>query len=85
MTTAPGILKCLRIAAVNESRNGIVLTDTSGGSAGNMIVASADATETAEKLGIVQAGPPDMWVKGGTSGFWWESDVAKIADYRDDS
>ena len=40
-------------ASVNVAKNGIQLTDTSGGLASNMIVASADGTETAEKLGLV--------------------------------
>lgn len=39
-------------ASVNRAKNGILLTDTTGGSASNMIVASADSKETAEKLGI---------------------------------
>jgi len=40
-------------ASVNAAKNGIQLTDTTGGVASNVIVASADSTETAEKLGIV--------------------------------
>ncbi len=40
------------IASVNSAKTGIVLTDTTGGSASNMIVASADAMGTAETLGI---------------------------------
>ena len=39
-------------ASVNAAKNGIQLTDTSGGLASNLIVASADGTETAEKLGL---------------------------------
>ncbi|MBA3483437.1 MAG: hypothetical protein H0T51_16635, partial [Pirellulales bacterium] len=39
-------------ASVNSARNGLVLTDSSGG-AGNLIVANADATNSATKLGIV--------------------------------
>ena len=39
-------------ASVNAAKNGILLTDTTGGSASNMIVASADSLGTAEKLGI---------------------------------
>ncbi len=43
----------LRITAqVNQARNGIELVDTTGASAGNLIVANADATATADKLGI---------------------------------
>lgn len=43
----------LRITAqVNRARNGIELVDTTGASAGNLIVANADATATADKLGI---------------------------------
>ncbi|MFV1965560.1 MAG: flagellar filament capping protein FliD, partial [Pirellulaceae bacterium] len=38
-------------ASVNEARNGILLTDTSGGT-GNLIVANGDATNTADALGI---------------------------------
>jgi len=40
------------VAQVNQARNGIELLDTTGGHAGNLIVASADETSTAEKLGI---------------------------------
>lgn len=39
-------------ASVNEAKNGIQLTDTTEGLASNLIVASADATGTAEKLGL---------------------------------
>ena len=39
-------------ASVNSAKNGILLTDTTAGSASNMIVASADSKGTAEKLGI---------------------------------
>jgi flagellar hook-associated protein 2 len=43
----------LEIAAqVNQARNGVELVDTTAASAGNLIVASADATATAEKLAI---------------------------------
>ncbi|MBX3425005.1 MAG: flagellar filament capping protein FliD [Pirellulales bacterium] len=38
-------------AAVNEARNGIVVVDESGGS-GSLTIASGDATNAAEKLGI---------------------------------
>jgi flagellar hook-associated protein 2 len=40
------------IAAINSSRNGIVLTDTTGGSASNLIVANGDGTNSATALGI---------------------------------
>ena len=39
-------------ASINASRDGLLLTDTSGGG-GNLTIASADANETAEALGIV--------------------------------
>ena len=39
-------------AAVNSARNGIVLTDTTGATASNLIVADGDANETATALGI---------------------------------
>ncbi len=39
-------------ASVNAAKNGIQLTDTSGGLASNLIVSSVDSKETAEKLGI---------------------------------
>jgi flagellar hook-associated protein 2 len=39
-------------AAINPSRNGIVLTDTTGGSASNLIVANGDGTNSATALGI---------------------------------
>ncbi len=40
-------------AAINTARNGIVLTDTTGASASNLIVANGDANNTATALGIV--------------------------------
>ncbi len=39
-------------AQVNQARNGIELVDTSGGTAGNLIIADADGTGTATKLQI---------------------------------
>jgi flagellar hook-associated protein 2 len=39
-------------ASVNSARNGIVLTDTTGGTASNLIIEDADATNTATNLGI---------------------------------
>ncbi|NLS96002.1 MAG: flagellar filament capping protein FliD [Planctomycetaceae bacterium] len=39
-------------ASVNAAKNGIQLTDTTGASASNLIVASGDTSATAEKLGI---------------------------------
>ena len=39
-------------AGVNSARNGLVLIDTSGAIASNLIVANADATNTADLLGI---------------------------------
>ncbi len=39
-------------ASVNSARNGIVLSDTTGGTASNLIVADGDATNTATALGI---------------------------------
>ncbi len=39
-------------ASVNAAKNGVQLTDTSGGMASNLIVASADGTGTAEELGV---------------------------------
>ena len=43
-------------AQVNRARNGIELVDTTGASAGNMIVVNADATVTADKLGLAVNG-----------------------------
>lgn len=40
------------VARVNHARNGIELVDVTGASAGNLIIAGADATATAEKLQI---------------------------------
>ncbi|MBN2476188.1 MAG: flagellar filament capping protein FliD [Pirellulales bacterium] len=40
------------VAKVNQARNGIQLVDTTGGQAANLIVASADTTNTAQKLGL---------------------------------
>jgi flagellar hook-associated protein 2 len=39
-------------AQINKARDGIVLTDTTSGTASNLIVANGDATNTADKLGI---------------------------------
>ena len=39
-------------AAVNSARNGIVLQDNTGAATSNLIVANADATNTADKLGV---------------------------------
>ncbi|HUT94359.1 MAG TPA: flagellar filament capping protein FliD [Thermoguttaceae bacterium] len=53
-------------AQVNQARNGIELVDTTGSSAGNLIVANGDATSTADKLQIAvddpvsRAGSGDM-------------------------
>ncbi len=43
-------------AQVNRALNGIELVDTTGASAGNMIVVNADATVTADKLGLAVNG-----------------------------
>lgn len=40
------------VAQVNQATKGIELVDTTGASAGNLIVANADATNTADKLAI---------------------------------
>lgn len=40
-------------AELNDAKNGIRLTDTSGATLSNLIIASTDATNTAEQLGIV--------------------------------
>jgi flagellar hook-associated protein 2 len=39
-------------ARVNDARNGILLTDTTGSTAGPLIVANGDATNTADTLGL---------------------------------
>lgn len=39
-------------ATLNSARNGILLTDTTGGTASNLIVADADANQSATRLGI---------------------------------
>jgi flagellar hook-associated protein 2 len=39
-------------AALNSSRNGLSLTDTTGATASNLIVANGDGTNTAEQLGL---------------------------------
>lgn len=39
-------------ARINDARNGIVLTDTTGQTASNLIVANGDGTNSADKLGI---------------------------------
>ncbi len=40
-------------AAVNSARNGIILTDTTGETASNLVIADGDANESATALGIV--------------------------------
>jgi flagellar hook-associated protein 2 len=39
-------------ASVNDARNGLVLRDTTGFTTGNLIVANADATNSADRLGV---------------------------------
>ena len=39
-------------AQINNARNGIVLSDTSGSTSGNLVVANADSTGTADLLGV---------------------------------
>jgi flagellar hook-associated protein 2 len=39
-------------ASVNQARNGIILTDTTGSTSGNLVVGDGDSTDTAEALGI---------------------------------
>ncbi len=39
-------------ATINTARNGIALRDTTGATTGNLIVANADATNAADKLGL---------------------------------
>ena len=47
-------LRTLGITArVNDARNGILLTDTTGGSTSHLVVADGDSTQTATKLHIV--------------------------------
>ncbi len=40
-------------ASVNAARNGIQLTDTTGATGSNLVVATADASQSAEQLGLV--------------------------------
>jgi flagellar hook-associated protein 2 len=40
------------MASVNPARNGILLRDSTGATSGNLIVANADATNTADRLGL---------------------------------
>jgi flagellar hook-associated protein 2 len=54
-------------ASINEARNGILLEDTSGATAGNLVVANADATNTADKLGMAFNGAADR-VNSGSLG-----------------
>lgn len=39
-------------ASINQARNGIQLTDTTGSTSGNLVVSDGDSTDTAEALGI---------------------------------
>ncbi|HVT27587.1 MAG TPA: flagellar filament capping protein FliD [Lacipirellulaceae bacterium] len=43
-------------ASINAARNGIVLSDTTGGTTSNFIVADGDATDSASKLGLIADG-----------------------------
>ena len=47
-------------ADFNSSRTGLVLTDTTGSTSGNLIVASGDATGTAEKLQLAANAAQDQ-------------------------
>ncbi len=40
------------VASINDARNGIVLRDTTGATASNLVVANADATNSADALGL---------------------------------
>jgi flagellar hook-associated protein 2 len=57
-TTVDDILEAINTAGVgiaaeiNAARNGIILRDTTGSTTSNLIVANADATNTADKLGL---------------------------------
>lgn len=52
-------------ASINSSRNGITLTDTTGGSASNFVVADGDASDTATALGIAADGSATQVNSGG--------------------
>ncbi len=52
-------------ASINSARNGIVLTDTTGATASNFIVANGDATDTASLLGIAADGTATTVNSGG--------------------
>jgi flagellar hook-associated protein 2 len=54
-------------ARVNDARNGILLADTTGSVSGNLVISSADATATAENLGIAFDGV-ESEVDGGSLG-----------------
>ena len=51
-------------ASVNAAKNGIQLNDTTGGLASNLIIASADHTGTAEKLGLTDDEAVDSFNSG---------------------
>lgn len=52
-------------ASVNDARNGLVLRDTTGSTTGNLIVANADATNSADRLGVALNAAQDS-VDGGS-------------------
>ncbi len=54
-------------AEINSARNGILLTDTTGATASNFIVADGDANESATALGIVFNGAANEVNGGGLS------------------
>ncbi|NLX54088.1 MAG: flagellar filament capping protein FliD [Planctomycetaceae bacterium] len=45
--------------SVNSARNGIVVQDQTGATAGNLVIANADATNTADQLGLTFDGAAD--------------------------
>lgn len=66
-------------AAINSQRNGIVVTDTTGGSASNLIIANGDAENSADALGITLNDAVTS-VNGGTLNRQVISEATLLAD-----
>lgn len=67
-------------AAVNRARNGLRITDTSGGS-GSLAIADADATQTATLLGLAQT-TDDSSISSGSLSLQTVSEDTLLSAYR---
>ncbi len=67
-------------AQLNETRTGITIVDTTGSTSGNLIVATTDTTQTAEKLKINGSVATNK-ISGGSLNLQWVNSSTRLADY----